>query len=307
MKIATIRQNGQAALVVGERLFMISLALERHNLLTRPALTVLDLLADWSRNLDLLVKLNEHLLSDEQGIPLSESELDAPIPHPGKMIFAAANYNAHVQHFESKEAAPKHLIDKTKVDPYMFLKLPDSVTGPYSPIILPHGYERIDWEVELALVIGHEGSRIPAKDAMKHVAGFVVLNDVTARDRAMRGDWPTLASDWLLSKSFATFCPIGPFLVPKEFAGDCHDLTARLWLNGELYQNFNTADMIFTPEEQIEWASSVTTLHPGDVISTGTGPGNGIATGRWLQQGDVIEAEITGLGRQKTPIIAEQQ
>ncbi len=306
MKIATIRQSGQAALVVGERLFAISPALERHNLLVQPALTVLDLLADWSRNLDLLVKLNEHLASDDQGIPLLESELDAPVPHPGKMIFAGANYNAHVQHFEPKEGEQKPFIDKTKVDPYMFLKLPDSVTGPYSPVILPHGYEQIDWEIELALVIGREGRSIPAKEAMKHVAGFVVLNDITARDRAIRKDWPMLASDWFLCKSFDTFCPIGPFLVPKEFAGDYHNLTARLWLNGELHQDFNTADMIFKPKEQIEWASSVTTLRPGDVISTGTGPGNGIATGRWLRPGDVIEAEITGLGRQKTSIISKQ-
>ena len=116
-----------------------------------------------------------------------------------------------------------------------------------------------------------------------------------------------LGSDWFLSKSVDTFCPMSPYLVPREFAADYHDLEAQLWVNGQGYQDFNTSDMIYRPEELIAWASAVTTLRSGDVLSTGSGPGNGMTSGRWLQPGDVIEAEITGLGRQKTPVVAEQQ
>ena len=254
---------------------------------------------DWRRNLDLLVKLNEHLGSDQHFQRVAEVELAAPVQHPGKMLFAGANYSAHVSQFEPQT--------KSQVAPYVFSKLPESLIGPSDSIVLPDGEDQVDWELELGLIIGRQGRYIRAEHALDHVAGFVVINDITARNRVVREDVPYLRSDWLLSKSVDTFCPMGPYLVPKEFVGDCHDLAAHLWVNGQLYQDFNTSDMIYTPEELIEWSSAVTTLRPGDVFSTGSGPGNGIATGRWLQPGDVVEAEIAGLGRQKTGVVAEQR
>jgi 2-keto-4-pentenoate hydratase/2-oxohepta-3-ene-1,7-dioic acid hydratase in catechol pathway len=305
MKIATLRHDGQAALVQEEKLFVISSALQRHGL---PApeggtLTTLDLLTDWRRNLDLLFKLDEHLGSDERYQLVTEVQLAAPVPRPGKMLFAGANYYAHVRQFEQ---AAGQTSTRSKVHPYLFSKLPDSVTGPYDPIVLPSGYEHIDWELELGVVIGQEGRRVRAEHALDAVAGFVVINDITARDQVVREDLPYLRTDWFISKSVDTFCPMGPFLVPKEFVGDHRDLAAHLRVNGQLYQDFNTSDMIYQPEELIAWASAVTTLRPGDVLSTGSGPGNGLATGHWLQPGDSIEAEIAGLGRQKTAVVAER-
>jgi 2,4-didehydro-3-deoxy-L-rhamnonate hydrolase len=306
MKIATLKHHGQAALIQEERVFLISSALQRHGLpaLTGSTVTIVDLLTDWRRNLDLLVKLNEHLGSDEHFQPMADVELAAPVPRPGKMLFAGANYYSHVRHFEQAGGEP---FEKSKIDPYLFSKLPDSLVGPSDPLVLPHGDEHVDWELELGLIIGREGRYIRAEQALDYVAGFVVINDITARRRVMREDLPYLRTDWLISKSVDTFCPMGPYLVPREFANDAHDLAAHLWVNGQLYQDFNTSDMIYQPEELIEWASSVTTLRPGDVLSTGSGPGNGTATGRWLQPGDVMEAEITGLGRQKTAVVAEQR
>ena len=310
MKITTLKRNGLAALVVGERLVEIAPALQRHGLLASPPpLTLLDLLADWERNLALLVSLQERLEIDEPGETFVETLLDAPIRRPGKMLFAAANYHKHVRQFERVEGEAHTNVRRAGViqtHPYLFLKLPESVIGPTDSIMLPAEFERVDWELELGVIIGREGRHIQAEQAMEYVAGFVVINDITARDYNVREDWPTLRTDWFIAKSFDTFCPVGPFFVPKEFVANYRDLTARLWLNGQLYQEFSPADMVYSVEEQMEWASRVTTLRPGDVLATGSGPGNGLATGRWLRPGDVLEAEITGLGRQKTPVFAER-
>lgn len=306
MKLATLKHHGQAALIQQDRLYTISSALQRHGL---PApegatLTMLDLLSDWRRNLDLLIKLSEHLGSDEHYQLAAEAELAAPMPRPGKMLFAGANYYSHIRQFGQAEG---QTFEKTKMAPYLFSKLPDSAIGPYDPLVIPGGYEQVDWELELGLIIGQEGRSLSIERALELVAGFVVINDITARDRTRRQDWPMLGSDWFLSKSVDTFCPMGPYLVPREFADDYHDLRAQLRVNGQGYQDFNTSDMIYQPEELIAWASAVSTLHPGDVLSTGSGPGNGMTSRRWLQPGDVIEAEIAGLGRQKTPVVAERQ
>ncbi len=318
MKIATLKHHGQAALIQQDRLYIISSALQRHGL-PAPAgatLTMLNLLTDWRRNLDLLVKLSGHLGSDEHYQLVAEAELAAPVPRPGKMLFAGANYYAHIRQFgQAGGQTPGHqfgqaggqTFEKSKMAPYLFAKLPDSVIGPYDPLVLPIGYEQVDWELELGLVIGQEGRSLSVERALEYVAGFVVINDITARDRTRRQDWPMLGSDWFISKSADTFCPMGPYLVPKEFAGEYHDLRAQLWVNEQGYQDFNTSDMIYQPEELIAWAAAVTTLRSGDVLSTGSGPGNGAAIGRWLQPGDVIEAEIAGLGRQKTPVVAAEK
>jgi len=317
MKIATLKHHGHAALIEQEKLYIISSALQRHGL---PApegatLTTLDLLTDWQRYLDLLVKLRGQLDSDEHYQLVAEVELAAPVLRPGKMLFAGANYYSHIRQF-GQAGGQAHMpqfgqtggqtFEKSKMNPYLFAKLPDSVVGPYDQVALPVGYEQVDWELELGLVIGQVGRSIKAEHALDYIAGFVMINDITARDRSRRQDWPMLGSDWFISKSVDTFCPMGPYLVPKGFAGEYHDLKAQLWVNEQRYQDFNTSDMIYQPEELIAWASAVSTLRPGDVLATGSGPGNGMATGRWLQPGDVIEAEITGLGRQKTPVVAEQ-
>jgi 2-keto-4-pentenoate hydratase/2-oxohepta-3-ene-1,7-dioic acid hydratase in catechol pathway len=237
MKIATVKHKGQAALIQQDRLYIISTALARHGLPAQQGatLTTLDLLTDWRRNLDLLVKRSRHLGSDEHYQMVAEAELAAPVPRPGKMLFAGANYCSHIRQF-GQAGEQTHVptfgqtgqaggrtFEKSKMAPYLFSKLPDSLIGPYDPLMLPGGYEQVDWELELGLVIGQEGRSLRIEHAQNHIAGFVVINDITARDRTRRQDWPMLGSDWFLSKSVDTFCPMGPYLVPREFTGDYHE------------------------------------------------------------------------------------
>lgn len=196
-------------------------------------------------------------------------------------------------------------IDKSRIRPYSFVKLSSAIVGPYDPIVIGPQMSTVDWEVELALVIGRGGRDIPAEEAMDHVAGYLVANDVSCREQTMRDDWPLFCADWLAGKSFDTFAPLGPWLVPRHLVADPLDLHMSLRVNGRTRQDAKTSDMLFTPAEQVAYASSITTLEPGDVISTGTPAGTGMETGEFLALGDIVEAEITGLGCQRNVVVAQ--
>jgi 2-keto-4-pentenoate hydratase/2-oxohepta-3-ene-1,7-dioic acid hydratase in catechol pathway len=170
-------------------------------------------------------------------------------------------------------------------------------------VIFPVPHEQLDWEGELAVVIGKRGKRIPIEAAMDHVAGFTIVNDYSIRELTMRADWPGLRSDWLGGKNFDTSAAIGPYLVPREFVPDYLGLEMTLRVNGEVKQRGSTREMVFKPDELIAWASSIVTLESGDVIATGSPPGAGFATGKYLKVGDVVEAEIQALGRQRNEIV----
>ena len=144
--------------------------------------------------------------------------------------------------------------------PYLFLKAPSTLAGAYDDIAIPRGMSKIDWEAEIALAIGKPGKRIKAERALDHVAGFMTTNDVSCRDLQIRADRPGLRSDWLGGKSHDNFAPMGPFLVPRAFVPNHMNLFIRLTVNGEVKQNGNTSQFIFTPEEQIEYASNILTL-----------------------------------------------
>lgn len=219
-------------------------------------------------------------------------EQEAPLPAQRRNLFCVGrNYHAHARElrdsvFKDNDANPESW-------PIVFTKVPQTVVGPRADVRLPAGIsEQIDYEAELAVVIGKGGRDIPRDSAMAHVFGYTVVNDVTARDVQMRHQ------QWDLGKSFDTFCPMGPWLISAD-QFDGTRTRVRCWVNGELRQDGRTEDLIFDIPTLIETCSRGITLYPGDVIATGTpaGVGQGLNPPRYLKAGDVVLIEIDGLGR----------
>jgi 2-keto-4-pentenoate hydratase/2-oxohepta-3-ene-1,7-dioic acid hydratase in catechol pathway len=202
-------------------------------------------------------------------------------------------------------AGPKFTGEKSTTAPYLFLKAPSTLCGAFDDIEIPQGMKKIDWEAEIALAVGKRGKRIKAERALDHVAGFMTTNDVSCRDLQIRGDRPALRSDWLGGKSHDNFAPMGPYLVPRAFVRDHMNLAIRLTVNGAVKQNGNTSQFIFTPEEQIEYASNMLALEAGDVFSCGTCGGVGQGTNTFLASGDIVETEIETLGKMRNRFVDE--
>jgi len=222
------------------------------------------------------------------GIPLHEVKLKAPLRRPPKIVCVGLNYRAHAT--EQKLEPPPA--------PMLFAKAPNIVIGPEDAIEIPLGLsEQIDYECELAVVIGTPGFRIPRTEAKKHVFGYTIMNDVTARD-LQRGD-----KQWFRGKSCNTFAPLGPVVVtPDEI--DPANAPVHLKVNGEVRQKSNTNDLIFDVPFLIEYISAAFPLEAGDVISTGTPSGVGMfmTPPRWLKKGDRVEATIEGIGTLANPV-----
>ncbi len=227
-------------------------------------------------------------------VALADVTLDAPIPRPLRNIFCVGkNYHEHAHEFSAsgfnssaaKGAVPEH--------PIVFSKVPESVVGPDAPILIdPTVSEAVDYEAELAVIIGTGGRGIPAREAMDHVWGYTIVNDVTARD--LQGRY----SQWLIGKSQDTFCPMGPWAVTCDEL-DIADTAIQCRVNGETRQDSNTGLLIFDIPTIIETISAGVTLVPGDVIATGTpaGVGIGFKPPKYLRPGDVVEVEVAGIGR----------
>jgi len=222
------------------------------------------------------------------GIPIHEVKLKAPIRRPPKIVCVGLNYRAHAA--EQKLEPPPA--------PMLFAKAPNIVIGPEEAIEIPEGLsEQIDYECELAVVIGTPGFRIPRTEAKKHIFGYTILNDVTARD-LQRGD-----KQWFRGKSCNTFAPMGPMIVtPDEM--DAANAAVELKVNGEVRQKSNTNDLIFDVPFLIEYISAAFPLEAGDIISTGTPGGVGMfmTPPRWLRKGDRVEATIQGIGTLANPV-----
>jgi 2-keto-4-pentenoate hydratase/2-oxohepta-3-ene-1,7-dioic acid hydratase in catechol pathway len=233
-------------------------------------------------------------------VPLTSVRLTAPIPRPRRNIFCVGkNYHAHAKEFAGSgfDSSAKAGGDIPAV-PIFFTKVPESVIGPDEPIVIvPEVSDATDYEAELAVVIGRGGKGIKAADAMGHVWGYTIINDVTARD------WQQRHLQWHLGKSFDTYCPMGPWLVSADEC-DATRTGIRCWVNGEERQNANTADLIFDIPTLIETLSAGITLYPGDVIATGTpvGVGIGFKPPKYLQPGDIVRMEIDGIGTLSNPV-----
>ncbi|WP_426504837.1 fumarylacetoacetate hydrolase family protein [Dactylosporangium sp. McL0621] len=231
----------------------------------------------------------------QRTVPLGAVELRAPLQRPGKLLAAAANYQDHVTETGGDP------LDKTRLSPRLFLKPPTSIVGPGAVIPLPEVSHEIDWEAELAVVIGRPARNVTADDALEYVAGYMASNDVSARsmDYGFERDTDDKAVwffDWLAGKWCDGFAPLGPWLLSADAAGDPQAIPVRLDVNGVTKQHGSTKDMIFTVAELIAHASRLMTLEPGDVILTGTPSGVGAATGEYLRAGDEMTVDLGPLG-----------
>jgi 2-keto-4-pentenoate hydratase/2-oxohepta-3-ene-1,7-dioic acid hydratase in catechol pathway len=223
-------------------------------------------------------------LVDGPSVLLSDVVLEAPIDNPQKYLAIGMNYRAHAE--EARAAGiptPAHQL--------WFNKQVSCLAGPYDDIVRPAVSEQLDYEIELGVVIGTRCRNVAAADARSVVAGYLVANDVSVRDWLVKRS-PTFT----LGKSFDTHGPIGPWLTTDDEITDPHDLPMRLTVNGEERQNSTTGDMIYDIWAQIAELTTVMTLMPGDIIATGTPSGIGAPTATWLKPGDVVRAEIGGLG-----------
>lgn len=232
-------------------------------------------------------------------LALNEVQIIAPLPRPRRNIFCVGkNYFAHAKEFAGSgfDSSAKSGGD-IPADPIIFTKVPESVVGPGAAIEMPAVSTAIDYEAELAVIIGRGGKGIAAKDAMAHVWGYTIVNDITARD------WQGRHQQWHMGKSFDTFCPMGPWLVSADEL-DGTKTGVRCYVNGEERQNASTADLIFDIPKLIETLSAGITLYPGDVIATGTpvGVGIGFKPPKYLQAGDVVRVEIDGIGSLENPM-----
>ena len=235
-----------------------------------------------------------HALSAPAGpaVALTAVTLEAPLPQPRRNLWCVGrNYHAHAK--ELRETVFKDNAADPQAWPIVFTKVPETVVGPGADVHLPGAAisAQIDYEAELTVIIGRGGKNIARADAMKHVYGYTIVNDVTARDVQMRH------AQWDLGKSFDSFCPMGPWIVTADEL-DARDTRVRCWVNDELRQDARTSDLIFDIPSLIETCSRGITLLPGDIIATGTaaGVGMGMKPPRWLQHGDVVRIEIDGIG-----------
>jgi len=232
--------------------------------------------------------------------PLAQGSYRLLAPYTPPRIFAAAsNFREHAREMGTK------LAERTESQPYIFMKAETSVIGTGTPVVKPTEAQRLDWEVELGVVIGRGGRHIKVEDALAHIAGYVVFNDISARELNRRSDYP-FTHDWFRGKSFDTFGPMGPWLVPACCISDPQDLRMTLDLNGERMQDGNSGEMIFSIAEQIAYLSRILTLKPGDLLATGTPTGVGMGRNLYLKPGDVMHAAIEGIGSITNPVVAEE-
>jgi 2-keto-4-pentenoate hydratase/2-oxohepta-3-ene-1,7-dioic acid hydratase in catechol pathway len=284
VQFATIEQNGhdEPAVVAGE--YLLSL---------RDA-GFPDLISVITGGSDALDRVRRWIHSPPPGAPLvlENTKLRAPVPRPPKVICIGLNYRDHAA--EAKMTIPEV--------PTVFSKYGTSVTGHRCPIVLPKNSTKPDYEAEFAVVIGKGGRHIPEDRWRDHVFGYTILNDVSARDFQMA------TSQWMMGKTFDTFAPMGPVVVTADEIADPHNLRIALRLNGELLQDSNTSNLIFGIGKLIAHLSSVFTLEPGDVISTGTPAGVGFARKPpvWLKPGDEVAVEVEGIGTLVNPVVAEE-
>lgn len=234
-------------------------------------------------------------------IALDQVDLLAPIPRPIRNIFCVGkNYHEHAKEFTSSgfdSSAAKGTIPES---PIVFSKIPETVIGNGQPIKIDKNVSAsIDYEVELAVIIGKNGKNIPVQNAQNHIWGYTIINDVTARDLQ------SLHSQWLIGKSQDTFCPMGPWVTTADEI-DLNDTSIKCWINGELRQNSNTNKLIFDIPKIIEAISNGITLNKGDVIATGTpsGVGIGFDPPKYLKPGDKTKLEIENIGILQNPVEA---
>jgi 2-keto-4-pentenoate hydratase/2-oxohepta-3-ene-1,7-dioic acid hydratase in catechol pathway len=287
--------------------------------------TVQNLLNDW----DTAVERLTALAADGGGgdwADLAGLDVCCPVT-PGQILQCGANYRKHVvdivlaEHRAGATAAgpadgrpepevrawAEEMMDERarRGRPYVFAGLAGALCGPCDDIVLPARGSRHDWELELAAVIGRPARGLTRANALEHVAGYTICNDITTRSLVYRDDLKAIGTDWFAAKNAPTFLPTGPYLVPAAFAGDPAELRITLRHNGTVRQDESTADMLFDLPAILVYITSVTELRPGDLVLTGSPAGNGAHWGVFLADGDLLEGSITGLGTQRNRCVQE--
>ncbi len=297
-KLATYKssEGPRAGLVIGDEVF------DAAKLIGKPAYaTVMGILADWKTAEGALRKAaagaGKSRLKRQK---LAKTKLLAPLRFPSAIYCAGANYADHAAEMAAREGNPPppdpHTLGHKA---WHFIKAAGAITDPGATVKISTYAKSMDWEIELAAVIGRTGKDIPQDKALSYVAGYTIANDLSARDRGRRAGVPDASPfkwDWTKHKTFDGSCPLGPWIVPASDVGDPQKLGLKLWVNGVLKQDSNSGSMIFNLAEQIEQLSVNMTLHPGDLILTGTPAGVGAGRGEFLKAGDVVKLWIEKIG-----------
>ena len=287
-------QGPRAGLLVDDMVF------DAAKLTRRPDYaTVLDILNGWRTAQGILKKAAANR-AKRKGRPLGRVKLLAPVLWPSAIYCAGANYADHVAEMNKAHGRPPEPDPHTLgLESWHFIKASRSVANPGATIKISDYSKQMDWEAELAAVIGRPAKHVPLDKALGFVAGYTIANDLSARDRGRRphvSDTSPFKADWVAHKSFDGSCPLGPWIVPASEIPDPQNLAIKLWVNGAIKQDSNTAKMIFSLAEQIAHLSSRLTLHPGDLILTGTPAGVGAGRGEFLKTGDVVKIWIERIG-----------
>ena len=297
-KLATYKssEGPRAGLVIGDEVF------DAAKLTGKPAYaTVLGILADWKRAESVLKKAAAGAAkSRAKRLPLKKTKLLAPVQYPSTIYCAGANYADHAAAMAAREGSPPPADPHEQgLKPWHFIKAARTIADPGAAVKMTGYAKSMDWEIELAAVIGRPAKDVSIEKALDYVAGYTVSNDLSARDRGRRPAVPPTSPfkmDWTKHKTFEGSCPLGPWLVPASDIEDPQNLALKLWVNGELKQDSNTGKMLFTLAEQIAQLSENMTLHPGDLILTGTPSGTGAESGTFLKAGDTVKLWIEKIG-----------
>jgi 2-keto-4-pentenoate hydratase/2-oxohepta-3-ene-1,7-dioic acid hydratase in catechol pathway len=272
-----------------------------------PAASVRQVLENWDAARPALKALSQKIPAGAKPRPLAQTKLRAPILYPGGLFCATANYTDHM--YEMRKADPP---SKAVTRPCHFLKTTEhSIIGSGEPAHLRPAQQMVFWEGELGVVIGKTARGVKASNALQHVAGYLIVNDLSdatdqaARKKDMYGEW--FGIDWFRTKCWDSAAPMGPWITPADEVPDPQNLSIKTVAKGETHQNSSTAKMFFTVAEQIEYLTERLTLRPGDVIATGTCLGVGRPRGIFLQDGDEVQVTIGDLGTLRTPIIRDKE
>ena len=295
-KLATYQSadGPRAGLVVDDKVF------DAAKLTGRGAYaTVLGILEDWKSAQGLLKKAAANA-ARAKGRPLKGTKLLAPVLWPSAIYCAGANYADHSAEMNARSGRPPDPDPHTLgLQSWHFIKASRSLANPGQIVKVSSYSKQMDWEVELAAVIGRPAKNVAIEKALAYVAGYTAANDLSARDRGRRphvSDTSPFKADWVAHKSFDGSCPLGPWIVPASDIPDPQQLALKLWVNDAIKQDSHTSKMIFSLAEQISHLSSRLTLHPGDLILTGTPAGVGAGRGEYLKAGDVVKIWIEGIG-----------
>jgi 2-keto-4-pentenoate hydratase/2-oxohepta-3-ene-1,7-dioic acid hydratase in catechol pathway len=302
-RLLSYRDNGetvQAGMLVGDHVYRVAPLLDD----IPDASSVIGLLKSWDK---VHSRLHAAVGKCSGGRPLSEVSLLAPILYPGALYCAGANYWDHLEEMAeiAKRTTGKAPSMTKGPEPWFFMKTTaGSIIGHNTPARLPKFSRQIDWEAELGVVIARPTRNISEGNALSAVAGYLIVNDLSARDLMKREGTPFIY-DWVGQKCFEDAAPMGPHFTPAAYIADPNNLAIKLWVNGVLKQNSNTGRMVHGIAEQIAYLSRHFTLQPGDIIATGTPAGVGMPRGEFLKLGDEVKIEIDGCGTLVNRMVAD--